>query len=61
MKVVGYDPYISDERVSQLGITRIENLDDLLKIADVITIHIPKSLRAKTLLAGVNLPCARRV
>lgn len=61
MKVVGYDPYISDERVSQLGITRIENLDDLLKIADVVTIIYPNPLRAKTLSAGVNLPCVRRV
>lgn len=43
MKVVGYDPYASDERFKQLGITRCETLEDLLRISDLITLHIPKS------------------
>ena len=60
MKVVGYDPYISDERVSQLGITRIENLDDLLKIADVVTIHIPKSPESKNLIGRRELALCKK-
>ncbi|AGC68144.1 D-3-phosphoglycerate dehydrogenase SerA [Thermoclostridium stercorarium subsp. stercorarium DSM 8532] len=43
MKVVGYDPYVADEKFEQLGITRCENLEELLKVSDVITLHIPKS------------------
>ena len=43
MKVIGYDPYVTDERITQLGITRMETLDELLQVSDLITIHIPKS------------------
>lgn len=43
MKVTGYDPYASDDKFKQLGITRCETLEDLLKVSDLITLHIPKS------------------
>lgn len=60
MKVVGYDPYISDERVAQLGITRMETLDDLLKIADLITIHIPKTPESKNLIGERELALCKK-
>jgi D-3-phosphoglycerate dehydrogenase len=50
MKVVGYDPYVTDERITQLGITRIETLDELFEISDLITIHIPKTPESKNLI-----------
>lgn len=43
IKVIGYDPYVSNERFAQLGITRAEKLDDLLTQSDFITIHLPKT------------------
>ncbi len=60
MKVVAYDPYISDERVASLGITRIENLDDLIKMADLITIHIPKTPESKNLIGERELALCKK-
>ncbi len=43
MKVIGYDPYISKERFQQMGIEIAQTLPDLLKQADFISIHLPKT------------------
>ncbi len=40
MRVVGYDPYLSQENAKRLGIEKLE-LDDLLARADFITLHTP--------------------
>ncbi|HNX17791.1 MAG TPA: phosphoglycerate dehydrogenase [Methanoregula sp.] len=40
MKCVAYDPFISKERAAQLGV-RVMTLDELFKVADVITVHTP--------------------
>ena len=60
MNVVGYDPYISDERVRQLGVTRMETLDDLLKVSDVISIHIPKTPESKNLIGRRELALCKK-
>ena len=43
MKLVGYDPYCSPERAEQLGVTLYDEIDDILPIADFITVHLPKT------------------
>ena len=40
MKVIAYDPFLSDERARDLGVEKVE-LDDLLARADFITLHTP--------------------
>ena len=42
MNVIAYDPYLSAEKVSTLGVKLVE-LDELLKTSDFITIHLPKT------------------
>ena len=39
MNVLGYDVYWEDNFAGQHGIDRAENLEDLLRVADVITLH----------------------
>lgn len=43
MDVYGYDPYISIDAAWQLSrhINHIQNLDDILKMCDYITLHVP--------------------
>lgn len=43
MKVTAFDPFISEERFQQLGIMRADTLDDIYKVSDFITIHLPKT------------------
>ncbi len=40
MKVVAYDPFLSDEKAAKMGVEKAE-LDDLLARADFITLHVP--------------------
>ncbi len=43
MKVIAYDPYITDERFKLLGVTKCETLEELLVKSDLISIHTPKT------------------
>lgn len=40
MRVVGYDPFFTEERAAQLGIERM-TLDDAIAAGDFITVHTP--------------------
>ncbi len=50
MKVIAYDPFLSDERARALGVTRVE-LDELLARADIITLHTPLTERTRNILS----------
>ncbi len=41
MKVITFDPFLTDEMAAKLGVQKVE-LDELYKNADYITIHVPK-------------------
>jgi D-3-phosphoglycerate dehydrogenase len=43
MRVIAYDPYISDERFERFGVEKIENLNDLVAQCDFLTVHTPKT------------------
>ncbi|MBG78705.1 MAG: phosphoglycerate dehydrogenase [Alphaproteobacteria bacterium] len=42
MKVVAFDPFLTEERATQLGVEKVE-LDELFSRADFITMHVPKN------------------
>ena len=54
MKVVAYDPFLSDERATDLRVRKVE-LDDLLASADVITLHVPLTDQTRNVLSADNL------
>jgi D-3-phosphoglycerate dehydrogenase len=41
MKVIGYDPYISKEDLKNHCIEKVENIEDIMKNADYISLHLP--------------------
>ena len=41
MRVVTYDPFISEEKAKELNIKKVERLDELLSQSDIVTIHCP--------------------
>lgn len=55
MTVVAYDPYISDEKFQKLGVKKCDALDDLLKIADLITFHTPKNKETYNMIDAAGL------
>jgi len=53
MKVIAYDPFISAERASQLGVELVE-LDDLFAHSDFISTHVPRTDQTYHLLRTEN-------
>ncbi|HVV27461.1 MAG TPA: phosphoglycerate dehydrogenase [Rhizomicrobium sp.] len=51
MRVIAYDPYLSQERANDLGVEKVE-LNDLLARADFITLHVPMTAETKNILSA---------
>ncbi|HCQ65260.1 MAG TPA: phosphoglycerate dehydrogenase [Rhodobacteraceae bacterium] len=54
MKVVAYDPFLSEERADKMGVEKVE-LDTLLKRADFITLHVPLTDKTRGILSAENI------
>ena len=54
MKVVAFDPFLTPERATDLGIEKV-TLDDLLARADFITLHTPLTDSTRNILSAANL------
>ncbi|MEL6679524.1 MAG: phosphoglycerate dehydrogenase [Pseudomonadota bacterium] len=52
MKVVAYDPFLSQERAEKLGVTKVETIEELLPLADFVTLHLPKTEKTANLLSA---------
>ncbi len=59
MKVVAYDPFLSEERALQLGVTKVE-LEDLLVRADFITLHVPLTDKTRNILSAENIALCKQ-
>jgi D-3-phosphoglycerate dehydrogenase len=55
MKVVAYDPFLSEEKAEKMKVEKVEDLDDLLKRADFITLHVPLTDGTRNILSKENL------
>jgi len=54
MKVIAMDPFLSEERATEIGVEKVE-LEDLLKRSDFITLHVPLTADTKNILSRENL------
>jgi D-3-phosphoglycerate dehydrogenase len=43
MNVIAYDPYINDARFKKFGVEKKDKLEELIKEADFLTVHTPKT------------------
>ncbi|MGH6944582.1 MAG: phosphoglycerate dehydrogenase [Geminicoccaceae bacterium] len=59
MKVIAYDPFLSNERAEVLGVEKVE-LDQLLARADVISLHTPLNESTRNILGGKALAGTRQ-
>ena len=54
MKVVAFDPFLTEERAIEMGVEKVE-LDGLLGRADFITLHTPLTDQTRNILSKENL------
>ncbi|MBN1956716.1 MAG: hydroxyacid dehydrogenase [Desulfuromonadales bacterium] len=57
MQVHAYDPFVPDDVFAELGVTRQLEVEDLLKVADVVSLHCPLMDATRQLIneARINL------
>ena len=54
MKVIAYDPYLSQEKADKMGVEKVE-LEELLPRADFITLHVPLTDSTRNILSRENI------
>ena len=59
MKVLAYDPFLSQERADDLGVTKVE-LEEMLPRADFITLHVPLNDQTRNILDAQSLAKTRK-
>jgi len=59
MKVIAFDPYLTDERAIKLGVEKVE-LDVLFKRSDAITLHTPLVESTKGIVSRERLAMAKK-
>jgi len=59
MKVIGFDPYLTEERAIDLGIEKVE-LDDIFKRSDFITLHTPLVESTKGIISRERLALTKK-
>ena len=55
MKLAGYDPFLSREKIEALGADYYENYEDLLKVSDIVTVHVPLTEGTRDMIAKPQL------
>lgn len=58
MRLVGYDPFVSEERARQLNVEMMP-LDQVVAEADILTLHLPKTRETTGLINGDILRTAK--
>ena len=51
MRVVGYDPYLSEENAKRMGVEKVD-LDEVLRRADFISIHTPMTATTRNIIGA---------
>ncbi len=54
MRVVAVDPFVPEERVQALGVESVE-LDEMLRVADFITVHPPLTASTKGMIGAAEI------
>lgn len=55
MRVIAYDPFLGQKRAEELGVEKIEELDELLTRADVVSLHLPKTEKTTNILSAERI------
>ncbi len=55
MKIKVYDPYVKEKIISELGGEKVNDLDENLKKADYVSLHVPLTAETKNMINMSNL------
>jgi D-3-phosphoglycerate dehydrogenase / 2-oxoglutarate reductase len=55
MRLVAFDPYVSADRAARMGVELIADVAALCRVADVLTVHLPKTAETVGLIGETEL------
>lgn len=55
MKAAGYDPFLNREQVEALGVEYYAGYEQLLKVSDIVTIHVPLTDQTRNMISRPQL------
>lgn len=59
VKVICYDPYVSEETAIRLGAQKFETIEDVISQADFINVSVPLTDQTRNLISGKIFDCFR--
>jgi D-3-phosphoglycerate dehydrogenase len=59
MRVIGFDPFLSQERAAELGVEPVESVHDMLPRIDYLTVHTPLTPETKDLIGSAEIEMMR--
>ncbi|HIP84983.1 MAG TPA: phosphoglycerate dehydrogenase [Methanothermococcus okinawensis] len=60
MDIVGYDPYIPEEVAGELGVKLIRDINELCKVSDFITLHVPLTPKTRHIIGREQIWLMKR-
>lgn len=60
MRLYAHDPYITPERAGRMGVQLIDDLDELLRMAEVLSVHVPGTSETRGLIGAERLGAMQR-
>ncbi|HID47420.1 MAG TPA: phosphoglycerate dehydrogenase [Methanococcaceae archaeon] len=60
MDIVGYDPYIPEEVAGELGVKLIRDINELCKVSDFITLHVPLTPKTRHIIGWEQIWLMKR-
>ncbi len=60
MKIYAYDPYITDKQFQKAGAEKVDTLEDLMRLADILTIHTPRTKETMNMVRKEHFQMAKR-
>lgn len=55
MKIAGYDPFLPQEKIEALGAVYYASYEELLKVSDIVTIHVPLTDGTRNMISKAQL------
>jgi D-3-phosphoglycerate dehydrogenase len=55
MTVIGFDPFISAERAHEIGVELVSTLEEVLSVADIVSLHVPLTPETQGIISAERL------
>ncbi len=55
MRVLAYDPYVSQDRMRSMNVERAESLDEVFEASDFVSLHVPRTPQTTGLVSADSL------